>query len=93
MARRDTVPGRPFQRFKYGALIIEFVSVPTQANSRGFVTKEFVEAAAIWLFDAAQHGWTDFFEAMVVDQYDHEKVFIQVANIWDKLANEMLDNP
>lgn len=86
----DIVPGRTFQRFKYGSLILECTAF-SKVNDGGavkmveaMVTKEFGEAAALWLLDSAQKGWTEFFEAWVVDKAIADTVYyIHVANLWD----------
>ena len=81
LAAADPVPDRPFQRIIYGALALEIIANNDQGQT---VTKEFVEAASVWLLDAAQNGWTGFFKAWVLDQANGEIVFIQLINLWDK---------
>ena len=77
-AAADPVVARHHQRLIYGALVLDFI-----AEDYGMVTKEFVEAAALWLLDAAQRGWTGFFKAWVIDRADGERVFIQLSTLWD----------
>ena len=81
LAAADPVPERPVQRILYGALALEIVADNGQGQT---VTKEFVEAASVWLLDAAQNGWTGFFKAWVLDIANGEIVFIQLINLWDK---------
>ena len=84
LAAADPVPGRPVQRILYGAIALEFIA----NNGRGqIVTKEFVEAASIWLLDAAQNGWTGFFRAWVLNLADGEVVYIRLSNLWDELGS------
>ena len=78
LAAADPVPGRPVQRILYGAITLEFIAGRAQ-----IVTKEFVEAASIWLLDAARNGWTGFFRAWVLNLADGEVVYIRLGNVWD----------
>ena len=79
-ARGDPRDTRPYRKYNCGALALEFI--PASPNQGG-ITREFVEAAAVWLFDAAQHGWVDFFEAWVQDPTDKQVVYVKMANAWD----------
>ena len=81
LAAADPVPDRPVQRILYGALALDFIANNDQGQT---VTKEFVEAASVWLLDAAQNGWTGLFKAWVLDQANGEIVYIQLINLWDK---------
>lgn len=81
LAAADPLPGRRFQRISFGALVLEFI-----ANDGQLVTREFVIAASVWLLDAAQKGWTDFFTAWVMDISDGEVVYIRLMNKWDEGA-------
>ena len=81
LAAADPVPDRPVQRILYGALALEFVANNGQGQT---VTKEFVEAASVWLLEAAQNGWTGFFRAWVLDQANGEIIYIQLINVWDE---------
>lgn len=81
LAAADSIPDRPVQRITYGALALEIIANDGQGQT---VTKEFVEAASVWLLNAAQNGWTGFFRAWVLDQVTGEIVFIQLINLWDK---------
>ena len=81
IAHTDAAPARPYQRFVYGALVLEFIP----KNGRQVVTKEFVEAAAMWLMHAAQNGWAEFFEAWVMDPFDMDTVYVHVVNYWDTM--------
>ena len=83
LAAADPVPDRPVQRILYGALALEFIANTGQGQT---VTKEFVEAASVWLLEAAQNGWTGFFKAWVLDQENGEIVYIQLNNVWDTLT-------
>ncbi|MCJ1453470.1 hypothetical protein MMC28_003817 [Mycoblastus sanguinarius] len=73
----DTVAGRLYQRFIFGALVMEMIT------EEGLVTKEFVEAAMIWLLNAAQRGWIGLFKAWVTDIVYGGTIFIQMGTIWD----------
>ena len=93
-ARGDRVWARPFQRFTYGALILEFAA---SDDGSKLVTKEFVEATATWLLNQVREGWTGFFEALLIDQAQGEKVYVHLSNTWDawmKLPayDDLLDN-
>lgn len=83
LAAADPVPGRRVQRIPFGALILEFIANDDQNQ---VVTKEFVEAASLWLLDAAQKGWTGFFNAWVMDMADGKIVFIRLKNVWDEMS-------
>ncbi|KAL6714283.1 hypothetical protein ACLMJK_007706 [Lecanora helva] len=80
--RGDSVQARPYRKFTCGSLAIEFIAAAPEHRA---ITKEFVEAAAWWLFDAAEHGWASFFKAWVQDQDDREVIYITLANVWDRL--------
>ena len=82
LAAADPVPDRPVQRINYGALALEFIANNSQGQT---VTKEFVEAASVWLLEAAQNGWTGFFKAWVLDLANGEIVYIQLINVWDEV--------
>ena len=84
-ARKDPVWGRSYRKFTYGALVLEFASATPDDMSK-VVTKEFAEAAALWLFQAAQRGWSNFFEAWILDAGNKELIYVHVANIWDALT-------
>ena len=84
LAAADPVPGRPVQRIRYGAMALEFIANNGQGQ---IVTKEFVEAASVWLLDAAQDGWTGFFKAWVLDRADGEIVFVRLINVWDEVMS------
>lgn len=81
LAIADPTPGRHVQRIPFGSLILEFV-----AGNNQIVTKEFVVAASLWLLNAAQNGWTGFFEAWVVDKTDGEIIFVRLTTMWDELV-------
>ncbi len=83
-AAADPVPGRHVQRIPFGALVLEFIA---NGDQNQLVTKEFVEAASLWLLDAAQKGWTGFFNAWVVDRADGEIVFVRLTTVWDRLVS------
>ena len=84
LAAADPVPGRRVQRIPFGALVLEFIANDRQTH---VVTKEFVEAASLWLLDTAQKGWTGLFEAWVIDKADGAVVFIRLKTIWDELTS------
>lgn len=84
LAAADPVPGRRVQRIPFGALCLEFIANDKQNQ---IVTKEFVQAASLWLLDAAQKGWTGFFKAWVVDKADGEIVYIRFSNVWDEMMS------
>lgn len=84
LAAADPVPGRRVQRIPFGAFVLEFIA---NDNQNQIVTKEFVEAASLWLLDAAQKGWTGFFKAWVMDRADGEIVFVRLTNVWDELMS------
>lgn len=75
----------PYQRIAYGALFLEFIPV---SPNNPVVTKEFVEAASLWLLDAAQKGFTEFFEAWIRDQADTEVVYVKLGTIWDSVFRQ-----
>ena len=79
-ARGDSTTTRPYRKYTCGALSLEFLSA---SPDRQVITKEFVEAAAFWLLDAAQHGWVEFFEAWIQDPVDKQVVYMKMANVWD----------
>ncbi len=90
LAAQDPIEGRWKQRFSYGALVLEMIAV----EHLGFVSREFVQAASLWLMDAAMHGWTGLFEAYVVDRADGETVYLRLGTIWDlpeKVSNSPWD--
>ena len=80
-AAADSIPGHHYQRIPFGALVLEFVAMSDQDQ---IVTKEFVQAACLFLLDAAQKGWTGFFKAWVRDMADGEIVFIRLTTMWDE---------
>ncbi|KAL6720008.1 hypothetical protein ACLMJK_001929 [Lecanora helva] len=78
-ASQDPYLGRSFQRFEIGALVLEFFAV----EDGGYVTREFMQAASLWLMERAQRGWVGLFEAWVMDRDDGEVVYVRCATIWD----------
>lgn len=84
LAAADPVPGRRVQRIPFGALVLEFIASDEQNQ---LVTKEFVEAASLWLLDAAQKGWTGLFKAWVMDRVDGDVVFIRLTSLWDEMMS------
>lgn len=84
VAAADPVPGRRFQRISFGALVLEFIANDDQNQ---VVTKEFVEAASLWLLHAAQKGWTGLFKAWVLDRADGDIVFIRLTSVWDEMMS------
>ena len=84
LAAADPVPGRHVQRIPFGALVLEFVANGDQTQ---MVTREFVVAASLWLRDAAEKGWTGFFNAWVLDTADGDMVFVRLRNAWDELMS------
>ena len=84
LATSDPVPGRPVQRIPFGALILEFIA---DGQQNQVVTKEFVAAASLWLLDAAQKGWTGFFNAWVMDMADGSIIFVRLGSVWDELTS------
>ena len=88
LAAKDKTPSRPTLRFSYGILVFEMISL--QENLP--VTKEFVHAATLWLLHAVQNGWTGFFEAWILDEVDHEMVYVRLATIWD-LPEDFSNSP
>lgn len=76
----DPSPGRPYQRFKFGALALEMLVVKGENE---IVTREFVQATSLWLLDAATKGWTGFFRAWVTDEFDNEVVEILMGTVFD----------
>lgn len=84
LAAADPVPGRRVQRIPFGALVLEFIA---NDEPNKIVTKEFVEAASLWLLDAAQKGWTGLFKAWVCDRADGDVVFIRLTSVWDDLMS------
>lgn len=83
----DTSPGRRHQRFTFGALALELV-VKVQNE---VASKEFVQAASLWLLDAATKGWTGFFRAWVTDGIDNEVVEIRMGTVFDMPAADTWD--
>lgn len=81
-AATDTKPGRAHQRFTFGALALELVV--REANA--VVSREFVQAACLWLLDAAMKGWVGFFRAWVTDVVDQEVIEIRMGTIFDMPA-------
>ena len=79
-------PGRS-QRFRYGALILDFI--PVTATS--VVTPDFVEAASLWLRELVRNGWEDFFEAVVMDQRNGEAFYLHLANAFDVYWGQKVD--
>ena len=84
LAAADPVPGRRVQRIPFGALVLEFIANDDKSQ---IVTKEFVEAASLWLLDAAEKGWTGFFKAWVLDRTDGELVYVRLTNVWDEMMS------
>lgn len=84
LAAADPVPGRRVQRIPFGALVLEFIANDEQNQ---IVTKEFVQAASLWLLDAAQKGWTGLFKAWVIDRTDGDIVFIRLTSVWDEMMS------
>lgn len=78
----DPSPGRRHQRFTFGALALELV---VQGQDK-VVSREFVQAASLWLLDAAMKGWTGFFRAWVTDGSDNEVVEIRMGTVFDMPA-------
>ena len=84
VAAEDPVPGRHVQRIPFGSLLLEFIANGDQSQ---LVTKEFVVAASLWLQDAAEKGWTGFFNAWVLDRADGEMIFVRLTTLWDQLMS------
>ncbi|CAF9931293.1 MAG: hypothetical protein ALECFALPRED_004971 [Alectoria fallacina] len=80
----DPSPGRQNQRFTFGALALELV---VQGQNK-VVSREFVQAASLWLLDAAMKGWTGFFRAWVTDGFDNEVVEIRMGTVFDMPADD-----
>lgn len=78
----DPSPGRRHQRFTLGALALELVV----QRQNEVVSREFVQAASLWLLDAAMKGWTGFFRAWITDGVDNEVVEIRMGTIFDMPA-------
>lgn len=86
----DDTAGRFHQRFTWGSLALEVTAI-TQIKVDGklkyieaIVLKEFVEATALWLLDLAQKGWTEFFQARIVDKDIGDTVYyVHLSNTWD----------
>ena len=83
----DPSPGRRHQRFTFGALALELAV----AGQNEVVSREFVQAASLWLLDAAMKGWTGFFRAWVTDGIDNEVVEIRMGTIFDMPAADARD--
>ena len=83
----DPSPGRRHQRFTFGALALEMVV----EGQNKVVSREFVQAASLWLLEAAMKGWTGFFRAWVTDDFDNEVVEIRMGTIFDMPADERLE--
>ena len=47
------------------------------------ITREFLQAASLWLLDAAAKGWTGFFRAWVRDGGDDQVVEIRLGTVFD----------
>ena len=75
LSATDPLPGRHHQRFRMGALALEMEAV----RAGELVSREFVQAASLWLADAAVKGWTGFFRAWVVDVLDGQMVEITMG--------------
>ena len=70
--------------------MLELIAV----DELGYVSREFAQAASLWLLDAALKGWTGLFEAWVVDKADGETVYVRLATLWDlpeKVSNSPWD--
>ena len=80
----DRCPGRHHQRFTFGALALELAV----QNQNDVVSREFVQAASLWLLDAAMKGWTGFFRAWVTDMLDNEVVEIRMGTVFDMPADD-----
>lgn len=78
----DPSPGRQHQRFTFGALALELAV----QGQNAVVSREFVQAASLWLLDAAMKGWTGFFRAWVTDGLDNEVVEIRMGTVFDMPA-------
>ncbi|CAD6572455.1 MAG: hypothetical protein ASARMPREDX12_003938 [Alectoria sarmentosa] len=83
----DPSPGRQHQRFTFGALALELV---VQGQNK-VVSREFVQAASVWLLDAAMKGWTGFFRAWITDGFDNEVVEIRMGTVFDMPADDRLN--
>ena len=55
------------------------------------VSREFVQAASVWLLDAAMKGWTGFFRAWITDGFDNEVVEIRMGTVFDMPADDRLN--
>lgn len=78
----DLSSGRQHQRFTFGALALELA---VQGQNE-VVSREFVQAASLWLLDAAMKGWTGFFRAWVTDGLDNAVVEIRMGTVFDMPA-------
>jgi hypothetical protein len=85
-AAAGLVPERPYQKITYGSLVLEF-----WAHNSGVVTKELMQAVALWLLDSAEKGWMGFFEARVMDRADQEIILIQLGTVWDSVWGQTID--
>ncbi|KAM0805803.1 hypothetical protein BDR22DRAFT_186290 [Usnea florida] len=85
-AAKDPVLGRHHQRFTFGSLALELVV----READGVVSREFVQAACLWLLDAARKGWVGFFRAWVKDLVDQEVIEITMGTIFDLPADDNL---
>jgi len=72
----DTTEMGQALRFSYGTLVLEFVS-------EELITKEFLQAAALFLLNKAQMGWMGLFEAWIKDLMDGSVVYLRMGTIWD----------
>ena len=88
-AAEDPIPGRHVQRIPFGSLVLEFIANGDQSQ---LVTREFVEAASLWLLDLTQKGWTGFFRAWVLDRADGDLVFVRLTTMWDEMMSGTLLN-
>ena len=55
-------------------------------EANAVVSREFVQAACLWLLDAAMKGWVGFFRAWVTDVVDQEVIEIRMGTIFDMPA-------
>ena len=87
LSATDPSPGRRHQRFTFGALALEMAV----RGQNEVVSREFVQAASLWLLDTAMKGWTGFFRAWVTDAIDNEVVEIRMGTVFDMPAADIWD--